>query len=320
MQPMDALPTPLAPPVPAPHAASEAPGASFLARRLPDLVLVFITLIWGVTFLITQIGVRSGGPFCFLGTRFTFAALVLLAVSAPLMKGLTRHEIRSGAVIGACIAVGFACQTIGLMTIDSSKSAFLTALYVPLVPLLELFVFRRRLGAAAWIGVTMAFIGLVCLSSPGDLTFTLGRGELLTIACAVVTSAEILLIGRLTQGADPRRMAVVQLVVAALISFAAMAVFAEPAPTPSVAFFGCAIALGAASAFIQAAMNWAQKAVSATRATIIYTLEPVWAGVFGRMAGERIPGIGLVGAALIIASVLVSELPWGTWLKRKRGA
>jgi drug/metabolite transporter (DMT)-like permease len=55
-------------------------------------------------------------------------------------------------------------------------------------------------------------------------------------------------------------------------------------------------------------MNWAQRSVSPTRATVIYTGEPVWAGIFGRIAGERLPLLALVGAAFIVAGVLVSEL------------
>ena len=68
------------------------------------------------------------------------------------------------------------------------------------------------------------------------------------------------------------------------------------------------LGLGAMSAAIQVAMNWAQKSVSPTRATLIYAGEPVWAGIVGRIAGERLPAIALVGAGLIVAAVIVSEL------------
>ncbi|WP_258348782.1 DMT family transporter [Saccharopolyspora gregorii] len=69
-----------------------------------------------------------------------------------------------------------------------------------------------------------------------------------------------------------------------------------------------ALGLGAASCLIQIAMNWAQREVPPTRATIIYAGEPVWGGIFGRLAGDRLPGLALVGAALIIIGTLVSEL------------
>jgi drug/metabolite transporter (DMT)-like permease len=62
------------------------------------------------------------------------------------------------------------------------------------------------------------------------------------------------------------------------------------------------------SAVIQVAMNWAQKSVSPTRATLIYAGEPVWAGIVGRLAGERLPGVALLGGLLIVIAVVVSEL------------
>ncbi|OUE09899.1 EamA-like transporter family protein [Clavibacter michiganensis] len=69
-----------------------------------------------------------------------------------------------------------------------------------------------------------------------------------------------------------------------------------------------AVALGASSCLIQLTMNWAQRSVSPTRATIIYSAEPVWAGVIGRVAGERLPALAILGAALIVAGTVVSEL------------
>jgi drug/metabolite transporter (DMT)-like permease len=69
-----------------------------------------------------------------------------------------------------------------------------------------------------------------------------------------------------------------------------------------------AVGLGPTSAVIQLAMNWAQKSVSPTRATLIYAGEPVWAGMIGRIAGERFPPIAMLGAVLIVAAVIVSEI------------
>lgn len=69
-----------------------------------------------------------------------------------------------------------------------------------------------------------------------------------------------------------------------------------------------AVALGLASALIQFVMNWAQRVVDPSRAAIIYAGEPVWAGIIGRIAGERLPVIALFGGALVVLGVLVSEL------------
>jgi drug/metabolite transporter (DMT)-like permease len=101
---------------------------------------------------------------------------------------------------------------------------------------------------------------------------------------------------------------VVQLAVTSLLSFLMVVPTQERIPDFSWLLLCSALGLGMASAAIQVAMNWAQKSVSPTRATLIYAGEPVWAGIVGRIAGERLPAIALLGAGLIVAAVIVSEL------------
>ncbi len=105
-------------------------------------------------------------------------------------------------------------------------------------------------------------------------------------------------------------MTVVQLATASLVAFAAMKPAGESVPPLTPALLGVALGLGIFSAIIQVTMNWAQRSVSPTRATLIYTGEPVWAGIFGRLAGERLPLLALLGCVFILAGVLVSELKW----------
>jgi drug/metabolite transporter (DMT)-like permease len=101
---------------------------------------------------------------------------------------------------------------------------------------------------------------------------------------------------------------VVQLAVTSVLAFLMVVPTQEMIPDFSWLLLCSALGLGAASAAIQVAMNWAQKSVSPTRATLIYAGEPVWAGIVGRIAGERLPAIALLGAGLIVAAVIVSEL------------
>jgi drug/metabolite transporter (DMT)-like permease len=99
-----------------------------------------------------------------------------------------------------------------------------------------------------------------------------------------------------------------------------MAPMGEPVPGPSWLLILSAVGLGLASAGIQLAMNWAQRTVSPTRATVIYAAEPVWAGIVGRVFGELLPAAALVGAGLIVAGVAVSELKPPRWLRLRRSA
>ncbi|MCU6664111.1 DMT family transporter [Silvania hatchlandensis] len=281
-----------------------------------EAILILITMFWGGTFLAVQYAVTLSDPFFFVGLRFATAALAVALLCLKTLPGLTMTELKAGVAIGVSIALGYSLQTWGLQTIPSSKSAFITAMYVPLVPLLQWLCLRRTPGLMSCIGIVLAFIGLILLAGPGDNLLALGPGEMITLVGAVAIAAEIILISAWAGQVDVKRVTVVQLATASLVAFMAMIPAGESVPPMVPGLWIVALGLGIFSAIIQVTMNWAQRSVSPTRATVIYTGEPVWAGIFGRLAGERLPLLALLGAAFIIAGVLVSELK----LKRKKKA
>lgn len=281
--------------------------------RLPkfsrqELVLILITMVWGATFLAVQKAMEVSGPLFFVGLRFITAGLIMLAFSAPILRGVTRLELRGGLAIGGVIFLVYALQTYGLQTISSSKSAFITALYVPCVPLMQWAVLRRPPGMMSWVGVALAFGGLVLLTGPDAGPIVFSAGEIATIACAIAAASEIVLISLFAGRVDSRRITTIQLLIAGFLSFSLMPLAGEKIPSFSWYLVFSGVGLGLASAAIQLAMNWAQRSVSPTRATLIYAGEPVWAGLIGRVAGERLGPLALAGAALILAGVLISEL------------
>ena len=281
-----------------------------------ELVLILITMVWGGTFLAVHHAMTVSGPFFFIGVRFAVAALLLGLVSWRVMRNVTWPEIKAGVLIGIAIGLGYGLQTYGMQTISSSKSAFITAMYVPLVPLMQWVFLRKMPGLMSWIGIALAFSGLLLLAGPdgGEVAFNVG--EIATLLSTLAIAAEILLIGASAGKVDVRRVTVIQLVAASIFGFLMMAPNGESVPAWSPYLLYSAVGLGIASAIIQVTMNWAQRSVSPTRATVIYAGEPVWAGVVGRIAGERLPAIALLGGALIVMGVLVSELK----LKRKKKA
>lgn len=280
-----------------------------------EWALILITVFWGGTFLIVHRAMAVSGPLFFVGLRFGCAAIVTALFAAPILRGMTWLELKAGIFVGLTIYLGYALQTWGLQTILSSKSAFITSLYVPIVPLLQWLVLRRMPGPMAWAGVALAFIGMILMSDPGDaIGGGLGIGEWLTVISTVAIAAEIIMIGGYADHVDPRRVTVVQVAVASLLAFATMPFFGERLPAFSWLLFFSAVGLGIASAVIQLTMNWAQKQVSPTRASVIYAGEPVWAGIIGRLAGEYLSPLALLGGISIVLGVIVSEL------KPRRGA
>ncbi|MEG3112850.1 DMT family transporter [Pantoea sp. T14] len=279
-----------------------------------ELVLIFITMIWGGTFLVVHHAVQYSGPFFFVGLRFATAALLLALFFRRYLAAITWMEIKAGTLIGLSIAGGYGLQTYGMQTITSSQSAFLTALYVPVVPLLQWVFLRRPPSVMAWLGISLAFGGLLLIAGPQDGRINLNQGEIATLISTLAIAAEIILISRFAGQVDVRRVTLIQLAVASVCAFFLMIPNGESLPAFSPTLLLSALGLGAASALIQVTMNWAQRSVSPTRATVIYAGEPVWAGVVGRIAGERLPAAALFGGALIVCGVIVSELRF----KRKK--
>ncbi|WP_153774801.1 DMT family transporter [Pseudomonas sp. MNR3A] len=290
------------------HASSSPrPSVSFRLSKA-EWVLVFITMLWGGTFLIVHNVMSVSGPMFFVGLRFAAAALFVGLVSARALSGLTFTELKAGVLIGVSIMLGYGLQTMGLQTISSSQSAFITALYVPFVPLLQWLVLGRRPGLMPSIGICLAFVGLMLLAGPEGGALNFSEGEIVTLVSAVAIAGEIILISRYAGKVDVRRVTVVQLATASALSFLMIVPTQERIPDFSWLLLASALGLGAMSAVIQVAMNWAQKSVSPTRATLIYAGEPVWAGIVGRIAGDRLPGVALIGGLLIVIAVVVSEL------------
>ncbi|MFS0853562.1 DMT family transporter [Microbacterium sp. 179-I 3D4 NHS] len=273
-----------------------------------EAALIAITAVWGSTFLLVHWAMEHSGPWFFVGLRFLIAGLISVVVFRRVLRGIRWRDVGAGAAIGVMIHLGYGLQTVGLQTIESSTSAFITAMYVPLVPLAQWAVFRKRPPAMAFVGAGLAFVGLLLIAGPDAFSLTLGSGEIATMISTLPIAAEIILISVFAGRIDLGRITVVQLLTAGILGLLTMPIVGEGVPEFSWIWVGCAVGLGVASCLIQLTMNWAQKSVSPTRATIIYAGEPVWAGIVGRIAGERLPVLALVGGALVVLGTLASEL------------
>lgn len=280
----------------------------FMGLRRQEIALIAVTAVWGSTFLLVHWAMQHSGPWFFVGIRFLIAGLISVVIFRRALRGLRWRDIGAGVAIGVMIYLGYGLQTVGLQTIDSSTSAFITAMYIPLVPLAQWAVFRKRPPAMAFVGAALAFLGLLFIAGPDAFALTLGSGEILTLISTLPIAAEIILISVFAGRIDLGRITIVQLLTAGALGILTMPVVGEGVPEFSWIWVGCAVGLGAASCIIQLTMNWAQKSVSPTRATIIYAGEPVWAAVIGRIAGERLPVAALIGGALVVLGILASEL------------
>ena len=272
----------------------------------PLLVLIAVTAVWGVTFVQVKDAVALYPLFAFLALRFAIASLTLAPPGVRRLRSLGRGGWAAGASAGALLGAGYALQTAGLQRTSVSSTGFITGMYVVLTPLLALALFRARVGASAWIGVTLATIGLALLAGiHGGSTL----GDLLVLAGSAVYSLQIVLMERFA----PRYDAVAFTLVEMLTSFGgliAIAVGLGQLHLPhGWTVWGALIVTGVfASALAFLAQTWAQRRATATQTALAFSLEPVWAAFFGfTLAGDRLGVLGWLGCAVIMAGIVVAE-------------
>jgi len=277
------------------------------------ILLVLITLIWGLTFVVIKNALADVSPLFFNSIRMTLAAITLTAVFHRDLSKLTKGSLLYGVVIGALLWLGNELQTVGLKYTTPSKSAFLTGLSVVLVPVFLALFWKRKISPWSAGGVALAFAGLYLLTIPGGasgLNFrSMNHGDLLTLVAAIVFGFHIIYMGHATQANSWRQIAVIQTAVAALLM-----IFAVPvAEKVWVIWSGRVVAGIVLTGFLSLALAfsvqaWAQQFTPATHTALIFSLEPVFASMTSFFfLGERLGTRSAFGGLLILAGVLISE-------------
>ena len=280
------------------------------ARWLVDLSLVVVALIWGVTFVVVKRALDDVSILLFLALRFTAATAALAIVFHRDFRGPnTARAWRGGALAGCCLFAGYAFQTFGLRYTSASKTAFITSLYVPLVPLFGALAYRRLPRLAEIVGVTLAACGFFLLTAQGD-AFQVHFGDALVTGCAAAFAIHILVLDRVAKDASPGLITVVQIGVAALLA-AGTCGWAEPPrlnwTTEVLVALAVTSLLATALAFF--VQTWAQRWSSPTRTALLFSLEPVFAWIASYLlAGEALSVRGVAGAALILSGIAVVEV------------
>ncbi len=280
-----------------------------LRRIIPELALLAASVLWGASFLATKIGMEFTGPLGFVALRYLMATVAFAVVVPRATRGINATEIVAGIVVAATACVAYGAQAYALQTTDTARVAFLSALYVPLVPVLQFVLLRQRAAAGIWVGVVLACIGVAIMSGMSLAHLTLGYGDTLSIIGAVAIAFEVVILGYFVRRANPLRIAFVMMTTTTLLCAAFALATGESMPVVSPTLLWVVVGYGIATAYIQFAMSWAQAQVDSSRAAIIYALEPVFGGLFGYAAGEIFGLSDVVGALVILAGVIIASLP-----------
>ena len=280
-----------------------------------DLSLVFIACVWGATFVLVKTALNDVSTLLFLTLRFSLAAAALAIVFRRDLRfspELT-YSIKAGVLAGFCLFSGYVLQTFGLKFTSASKAAFLTGLYIPLVPVLGALVYRKTPAASEVAGVIAAAIGMGLMTVQKD-ALRIGLGDLLVIGCAVAFAFHILILGHFTKQANLGILSLTQIATGAVMG-GLTCWWAEPARVrwTSNVWIALLVTSLLATALAFALQTWAQRHTSATRTALIFALEPVFAWATSYfLAGEVLSPRAMAGAALILGGLLIVELkPFG---------
>jgi drug/metabolite transporter (DMT)-like permease len=273
-----------------------------------ELALLATTFIWGSTFAFVKMSLVDISPILMGAVRFTVAALFFLLISWKNIFPLPDGALARSSLLGFLLFAGFISQNIGLVYTTASKSAFITSLMVVFVPFFQYFVERRPPTWGNVLGIGIVLIGLWFLTSPSGAEFNVGDG--LTLFTAVVFALYIVYLDIASKAMSPVQLTFLQSAATGMLSWFAALGFERMVfnPTTSMITSLAYLTLFATiiTTFVQTTF---QKDTTPTRAVIIFTVEPVWAAIIAYVVlGEHLGALGILGGALIILGVLVSEL------------
>ena len=288
-----------------------------MTRLQASALLLLTSVIWGSAFVGQALGMAGVGPLAFTGIRFLLGTLVVLPLAWREWRQLERAGHPPGRVEGAqvlllglLLCAGVVMQQVGLITTSVTNAGFLTALYVPLVPLLAWVAMRQTPHWTIWPAALGCVAGTWLLSGAGRVE--IAAGDWWVIGSALPWSLHVLLVGTVANRVrGPFIVACGQFAVCGVIALT-LALASEPITADGLRQAGWAIAYtGIVSVGIGFTLQVVgQRHAHAADAAILMSSEMVFAAIFGAIfMGDRLGAAGLAGCAIILAGILLVQLP-----------
>lgn len=279
-------------------------------------MLLLAAFVWGMAFPFQRIGAGYVGGWTFLAARSTLSVLVMLPVvlwREKKQKSLAfrrRSGWKAGILCGIFLCLASGLQQIGIADTSTAKSGFITALYVVLVPVLSFLVLHRKQPGKIWIAIVLCVTGLYLLCFPGGAG-GFSMGDLLTLACALMFAAQILLVDRYVNEIGALRLTFYQFVTEAVMACVLMLIFERPSLTglrgAAAAILYAGIMSSAVGYTLQAA---GQKGLNPAVASLAMCMESVFSAIGGWLIlGESLTPVEAAGCALMFAAIVLTEVP-----------
>lgn len=269
--------------------------------------MILVTALWGWSFVAIHNALNDLSDSAFNAYRFLVAALVMLLVVVVRRSAISRIDLVHGGMAGVALYLAFLFQTKGLKFTSASNAAFITGLAVIFTPLISFLCFGTKPERRQVFGIFLATAGLALLTLKG---LSVQVGDLLVLVCAASFALHIILLSRASKVSNALNIALIQVSVVGFLSLAQSIAFQELTLPAGEAAIGTILVVGifgtAVGFYVQ---TKAQVASSPNRIALIIVLEPVFGGLFGYfLAGDRLTLQNWIGAALIVAGMLVTEI------------
>ena len=275
-----------------------------------DFLLLTVAIAWGVTFLMVQEAIETVPVYSFLFYRFLFATILMAIISYKFYNTINKETIFYGFVLGTFLFSAFATQTFGLAYTKSSIVAFITGLNVILVPFFAYILFKDHVRKMVFLGSIIAVIGLYLLTMSGELTIAFG--EFLTLICSALFALQILFTDKYSKKVNVFMLVLFQFLTVTIYSMIFSLTLDEVTFNVNMdeAFLKAVIVTSVfATVYAFLIQTYMQQFTTPTKTAIIFSMEPVSAGIYGYFAGnELLTSIQILGAALIILAVLLAEI------------
>ena len=277
---------------------------------IADGILTLTALIWGTGFVVMKNTLSSVPPAAIIAIRYGIATLLAAVLFRRHLKGIARADVARGALVGLLLALAYIVQTIGLAYTTAGKNAFLTTVYVLLVPFASWLIFRQKLSRSNFIAAGLMLAGIGCLSLDGEIG-GLNIGDLLTLLCGVFYAAHIMAVERCQRKTNTYALIVLQFAFAAAFAAVYHLLFERGLPMSlHMDTVGSLLYLSVFSTTVAMSLqNIGQSMAPASHASILLSLE----SVFGALAsciflGEAVTPRMLLGFAVIFAALVINSL------------
>lgn len=292
--------------------------------QIKNSFLLFLTaFIWGSAFVAQSVGMDHVGPFTFNCVRSFVGGLVLIPCIAFLRslkkkeEGnkverktlVTKVELIGGICCGVALFAASNMQQVGILYTTVGKSGFITALYVVIVPILGIFL-KKRVPKIIWFCVGLSVVGLYLLCMTGE-TFTLNKGDMFILICAVLFSFHILIIDHFSPKGDGVVISCIQFFTCGILSVVLMFATETPNVTDILAAKWPILYAGVLSSGVAYTLQVvAQKNVNPTVASLILCLESVVSALTGWLIlHEVLSSRELLGCVLMFVAIVLAQIP-----------